>query len=239
MAFRHMNETMDGGMMDHDHHHDHGDAPMSMAHEGMSPFLFTSTTGFYLIFEEAYITSAAGFAGAFFASMFFAWFVTWFSAASRVWERRVVDSRRLRSPGPELVSAALLALRHGGHYFAMLLIMSMNVGIIVSVVLGHGLGWLSWQLLAPHGKLNALLGKGGDRYVATVAEDQIEVDACCVSNVATMPVPATEPSLRGGCCGSIAAGEDNKLCQCSSLECGCDPKKCNQSGGCRCESKSI
>eukprot|EP00184_Porphyridium_aerugineum_P006409 CAMPEP_0184708392 /NCGR_PEP_ID=MMETSP0313-20130426/37750_1 /TAXON_ID=2792 /ORGANISM="Porphyridium aerugineum, Strain SAG 1380-2" /LENGTH=269 /DNA_ID=CAMNT_0027169979 /DNA_START=323 /DNA_END=1132 /DNA_ORIENTATION=- len=218
--------TMDHNMMD-----------MSMPM--MSPYLFFKTP-FYILFEDAYVTTAGGYVGAIFACIAFAWFVSWYGFVSRIYEQRLSTGKTsLHVSMAYPLSAVLHASRHAAHYFAMLIVMSMNVAVILAVILGHGLGWLSWILLAPKGHLRWLIGK--DPVSLEAKRDDPEVAIFVAANQQSQMQGAGSP---GSCCAkknaSPAAADVDpwagvKLCNCNELECGCDPKKCQTSGGCKCD----
>lgn len=132
---------------------DHG----GMSHEGMSPFLFARKTGFFVLFEKAFVTNTGGFIGALFATFAFGVFTTiGFEFGKRIESR--ARAAKVEGGAKALPGLLLGALAHGFrlllHYIAMLLVMTMNVWIIVAVLLGHMVGFLAVTLFhkGPRGK---------------------------------------------------------------------------------------
>eukprot|EP00177_Eucheuma_denticulatum_P000668 GFKZ01001196.1.p2 GENE.GFKZ01001196.1~~GFKZ01001196.1.p2 ORF type:complete len:169 (-),score=23.16 GFKZ01001196.1:707-1213(-) len=105
----------------------------------MSPFLFTRTDNFFVLFEGANIQTTGAFVGALLLSGLFALITTIFSQIARIYETRALRSSSF--PG-KILGSALFGLRQTFHYFAMLIVMTMNVWLIIAVVVGHLLGWL-------------------------------------------------------------------------------------------------
>lgn len=115
----------------------------------MTPFLFTRTTNFFVLFEGANIQSTGAFIGAVLLSGLFALITTIFSQIARISETRALRSSSFPN---KVVGSVLFGLRQTVHYFAMLIVMTMNVWLIIAVVVGHLLGWLIYAL-ALHKKL--------------------------------------------------------------------------------------
>lgn len=123
--------------------HNMPDHNVGVAHQ-MSPFLFTRTTGFFVLFKEADIQSSGAFAGAFLLSFAFALLATTSSQLIRY-----LEERALTKGGT--VSKFLAGLHHAVrlllHYAAMLIVMTMNVWIILAVVIGHAFGWMLYAFV--------------------------------------------------------------------------------------------
>lgn len=112
----------------------------------MRPYLFSETTGFYVLFKDALIGSTGGFVGALFAVFAFGVLTT---IGFEFGKRLEMGGRR--AGGGEPIKIALGALGHGLklflHYVAMLLVMTMNVWIIIAVLLGHMVGFIAVSVL--------------------------------------------------------------------------------------------
>lgn len=126
--------------------HDHGDWEL-ISDEGtthtMSPYLFTRTTGFFVLFKEVHLHSTGAFVAALFVSAAFAFTATIFSQISHMYEIRALRSSNFFS---KAVGAILFGFRQTLHYIAMLIVMTMNVWLIIAVVVGHLLGWFLYSL---------------------------------------------------------------------------------------------
>lgn len=111
----------------------------------MRPYLFSETTGFYVLFKEALVGSTGSFVGALFAVFAFGALTT----IGFEFGKRLEMGARRSGGGP--VKIALGALGHGLklflHYMAMLLVMTMNIWIIIAVLLGHMAGFLAVSVL--------------------------------------------------------------------------------------------
>mmetsp|Transcript_31570 Transcript_31570/g.122257 ORF Transcript_31570/g.122257 Transcript_31570/m.122257 type:complete len:192 (-) Transcript_31570:2041-2616(-) len=131
-------EQVQEGDTGHDGHSE------SSAHEAMSPFLFSTTTGFYILFEEALVGSTGGFVGAMFAVFFFSFLVgtiiSWLGATQ---SRSKNEHGFLWAVFGATARWFSLAL----HYTEMLLVMVMNIWIILAVLFGHTAGWLFSRFL--------------------------------------------------------------------------------------------
>ncbi|KAJ8902500.1 hypothetical protein NDN08_006903 [Rhodosorus marinus] len=141
-------EHDDGGMHDdgtgdmvQEDDNGHGD---TMTHAMMSPFLFSTTTGFYILFEEALVGSTGGFIGAMFAVFFFSFLIgtiiSWLGATQ---SRSKNESGFLWAIAGATARWFSLAL----HYTEMLIVMVMNIWIILAVLFGHTAGWLFSRFL--------------------------------------------------------------------------------------------
>lgn len=103
----------------------------------MSPYLFASPTGYYVLFESALIRTPCDFVLALRLCALFALVATLLPALLREREARAL-------PKPTALAAAAVALREALHYLVMLLAMTMNVWLIAAVCAGHALGWLAY-----------------------------------------------------------------------------------------------
>lgn len=135
----------------------------------MSPFLFARKTGYFVLFESAFVTSDGGFAGALIASFAFAAFATLAQQGLRRGERRALKSRDGFCTSLPLTAGGMAAhgLRMLLHYITMLIVMSMNVWLILAVVIGHGVGWLAYSVVH-----KMLARKGAD----TATQDEPDCD---------------------------------------------------------------
>lgn len=134
---------------DHEHGPGHpghpGNAPDGMSeHAGMSPYLFTDTRDFFVLFQDANIKSTGGFIGALAASLVFTLLATVLSLLLHVHEHRAIVSEQSSA---RFTAAFLYAFRQFLHYTAMLLVMTMNIWIIIAVLAGHVVGWLIFAFL--------------------------------------------------------------------------------------------
>lgn len=118
----------------------------------MSPFLISGTTGFFVLFEGAFINSTGGFVGALFLSGLFALVATVMTQLARVYETRALAKNSLA----KWIGAILYGFRQALHYFAMLIVMTMNIWLIIAVVVGHGLGWVVYALVL-HKKVGGII----------------------------------------------------------------------------------
>lgn len=105
----------------------------------MSPFLFDRTKGFFVLFQGAFIDSTGGFVAGLLLSAAFAFIATVLSQAIRIYEARIL---RAGKPLSKLLGSIMHGIRQALHYFAMLLVMTMNIWVILAVIVGHILGWL-------------------------------------------------------------------------------------------------
>lgn len=108
---------------DEDHSdHDHDDSSATgttvgqggdhSMHMGMSPFLFSKKTGFFVLFNEAFVTTTGGFVGALFGSFFFAILATIGYQIGKLVERRV--TRSYNSNGSKAIPGVILgSIVHG------------------------------------------------------------------------------------------------------------------------------
>lgn len=121
-----------------------GKPEMSMSHgdHQMSPFLFTRTTDFFVLFREANIQSTGGFIAALIVSFLFATIATIAIQVIHQVERRSLTS----SSVSKIIASVLYAFGQLLHYTAMLIVMTMNVWLILAVTVGHLLGWLIFAL---------------------------------------------------------------------------------------------
>lgn len=125
---------------------DHSDmGGMDHSEMGMSAFLFTRRTGFYVLFERAFVTDTGGFVGALFATFLFGMITTIGVELGKKIESRA-RAAKVEGGAKALPAILLGSLAHGFrlllHYMAMLLVMTMNVWVIIAVLLGHVLGFL-------------------------------------------------------------------------------------------------
>lgn len=126
----------------------------NMTHQ-MSPFLFTRTTDFFVLFKGAFLESTGAFIGALILCFIFAILVTVLSQLAKVYETRSLVKSHA-SIVSKLLSAGMHGFRLTLHYFAMLIVMTMNIWLILAVVVGHGVGWLLYTLLL-HKPLGGIL----------------------------------------------------------------------------------
>ncbi len=115
-----------------------GGGHMMMNH-AMSPYLFGNKRDFFVLFNEAKVTTAAGLAVAIIVSFVFALLSTMFNEYSKLLEKSAARAKQ-RISGLLLVSTVSFAFRLFLHYVAMLIVMTMNVWLIIAVVFGHGVG---------------------------------------------------------------------------------------------------
>mmetsp|Transcript_376 Transcript_376/g.386 ORF Transcript_376/g.386 Transcript_376/m.386 type:complete len:214 (-) Transcript_376:873-1514(-) len=102
-------------------------------------------SGYYILFESCKIDTKAKFAVAFILCFLFGAFSTFLSVETKKIEAKV-ERGELTGKTWLMASGLLNALRSGFHYLAMLIAMTYNVGIFISVVLGHGVGYILAQL---------------------------------------------------------------------------------------------
>lgn len=144
------------------------DAPMNhddmMNNDGMphmmSPFLFTDTQNFFVLFKGAFLKSNGAFVAALFLSFLFALLVTIFSQLIRVFETHALH-KSAPSPPSKILAACAHGFRQALHYFAMLIVMTMNVWLILAVIFGHALGWLIYSFVLAK-KANLFLNNTAD-----------------------------------------------------------------------------
>lgn len=151
-----MNDTM--GMGDTTHSN-HTTAGASSTHDGMSAFLFSRSSGFFVLFQEAHIHSIGAFIGALVASFLFAAFASALSLPIAAKEKAALASGSVIA---KVMAAILFAVRNLLHYTAMLLVMTMNIWIIVAVVVGHALGFLVYGLVVSRGAIGHAAAKAED-----------------------------------------------------------------------------
>lgn len=121
-------------------HDNHG---MTSTHEGMSAFLFSRTSGFFVLFQKANIQSTGGFIAALVAAFFFATFSSIMSLSIGAKEKHALNSYRVIS---KFIASILFGVRSFLHYISMLLVMTMNIWLILVVVAGHALGFFVYGL---------------------------------------------------------------------------------------------
>lgn len=141
-------EHHDGHDQDHGAHNNNDTLPDDHSNHmmhGMSPYLFTRTTDFFILFKEADVQSTGGFIGALVGSFVFALLATLFSLVMHVHEKKALERRG--NPGNSIVAALLFGMRQLLHYAAMLIVMTMNVWVILVVVAGHSVGWLMFKIV--------------------------------------------------------------------------------------------
>lgn len=144
----HMNDTENHDTnhgSDNHEGHDHGSTTTNKTTmHGMSPFLFTRSSDFYVLFSEAFIDSTGNFVLALFATAFFALLATILSQSIQMNEPKALHSGRMLV---RLYSAVLFGFRSLLHYIAMLIVMTMNVWLIIAVIVGHTLGWFIFSVV--------------------------------------------------------------------------------------------
>jgi Ctr copper transporter family len=143
------------GISDHTNHGSTSSSnTVSADHMLMRPYLFSDHTGFFILFRQALVNSTGGFVGALMATFLFGLFATVGYEFGKRIERSAIAAQR-DSSSRALPSIAIGGIAHGLrlllHYTAMLIVMTMNIGIIVAVVLGHALGFVLVTLLGNKG----------------------------------------------------------------------------------------
>eukprot|EP00189_Rhodosorus_marinus_P007319 CAMPEP_0184752414 /NCGR_PEP_ID=MMETSP0315-20130426/43566_1 /TAXON_ID=101924 /ORGANISM="Rhodosorus marinus, Strain UTEX LB 2760" /LENGTH=206 /DNA_ID=CAMNT_0027231743 /DNA_START=192 /DNA_END=812 /DNA_ORIENTATION=- len=132
-------ESTGDGLQEGDTGHDD-----SSMHAMMSPYLFSSTTGFFILFEEALVGSTGGFIGAMFAVFFFSFLIgtiiSWLGATQSRSKNEHGFFWAISGATARWFSLAL-------HYTEMLIVMVMNIWIILAVLFGHTAGWLFSRFL--------------------------------------------------------------------------------------------
>ena len=111
----------------------------------MSPFLFGDKRDFFVLFNEAKVTSAGTLAAAIIVSCVFSILVTMYSMYSKMSEKKCLTSEK-RVSGQQFLGAFLFAFRMFLHYIAMLLVMTMNIYVILAVVAGHAIGHVIYAI---------------------------------------------------------------------------------------------
>jgi hypothetical protein len=94
---------------------DHGS--MNMPHTSMDmmrPYLFSSKTGYYLLFKQAFVTTGGGFAGALFATLAFAALTSVVFFLSQRIEREASSKHSQKVTTPRLL---ISAGAHAGRWF--------------------------------------------------------------------------------------------------------------------------
>lgn len=125
-----------------------------MRGHAMTPYLFGDKRDFFVLFEQARVSSAGGLAGAIVASFAFAVVATIFANLSKNIEKKSSTTKSRISP-QLFLSTVTFALRTLLHYIAMLIVMTMNIWLIIAVVVGHGVGHFVYELLFKNGSSEA------------------------------------------------------------------------------------
>lgn len=112
----------------------------------MTPYLFGDKRDFFVLFQEAKISSAGALAIALVVSFFFGILATIFSEYSKGVEECARNSEK-RVSGILLFSSITFAIRVLLHYIAMLIVMSMNIWLLLVVVAGHAAGYLASRIM--------------------------------------------------------------------------------------------
>lgn len=140
---------MDDG---HDHSgHDHGSHDSNTTDSGghsdhmMSPYLFTRSTGFHVLFEQAFVTSTGGFIEALIGSFVFAMLTSVAVLWIHMKDHGLLHSKKFAN---YIIGSALYAVSNLLHYTAMLIVMTMNVWLILAVIAGHALGYLVFAIIS-------------------------------------------------------------------------------------------
>jgi hypothetical protein len=80
----------------------------------MRPYLFSSKTGYYLLFKQAFVTTSGGFAGALLASLTFAALTSAVFFLSQRIEREASSNHSQKVAAPKLL---ISAGAHAGRWF--------------------------------------------------------------------------------------------------------------------------
>ena len=147
-----------------------------------------------VLFEDALIETNWQLTGAVVLSSLFAMATTVLAAVSRPVELRGADPERHAAWA--VAGFACTAARTGGHYCAMLLVMTFNVWIILGVLLGHAAGYLALAGFARRGSLPDEVRAVGEE--ESGLEQQPELSAAAPKREATLLQEVTS----GSCCAT-------------------------------------
>ena len=148
-------------------HNPAGDSGVAGGMHAMSPFLFTRSNNFFVLFEGAFINSTGGFVGALILSFVFAMIATVASQVIRVHENIALTKGGFIF---RVVASLLHGIRQFLHYAAMLIVMTMNVWLIIAVVAGHALGWFVYSI-ALHNQLSKRMTDSPEGKAANIGCD--------------------------------------------------------------------
>mmetsp|Transcript_13988 Transcript_13988/g.28645 ORF Transcript_13988/g.28645 Transcript_13988/m.28645 type:complete len:203 (-) Transcript_13988:205-813(-) len=152
MAHNHSDHDMNSSMtMDDVMNASQGTTIIHGSQHLMSPFLFTNYKGYYVLFEEAFISSVGGFIGALVLTIITSALVAWFALAAKDWEAAGAMNRR-RNVGKFVWGGLAYGIRLGLHYVLMLIAMTMNLWLILALTIGASIGWFSFVTIFGSGR---------------------------------------------------------------------------------------